>query len=51
MPASPVFKITPTVQQYEWGKVGSSSLVAQLASASNLAGFTLDEKKPYAEVV
>lgn len=45
-----VFKITPTTQQYDWGKVGSSSKVAQLAAASKISGFTLQEEKPYAEV-
>ncbi len=45
-----VFKIIPTTQKYDWGKVGLSSKVAQYASAGKLPGFTLDEKAPYAEV-
>ena len=45
-----VFKIIPTTQKYDWGKIGSSSKVAQYASASKLPGFTLDENTPYAEV-
>lgn len=49
-PASPVFKITPTAQQYEWGKVGRSSKVAQFAAASKVPDFALDENSPYAEV-
>jgi len=45
-----VFKIAPTTQKYDWGKIGTSSKVAQFASASQLAGFTIDERSPYAEV-
>lgn len=45
-----VFKISPTVQPYSWGKQGSSSKVAQLASASEIPGFVLEEGKAYAEV-
>lgn len=48
--ASPVFKIIPTTQQYDWGKLGSSSKVAQLADASATPGFQLDANKPYAEL-
>ncbi|KAJ7460679.1 mannose-6-phosphate isomerase [Mycena latifolia] len=47
---SAVFKITPTTQKYDWGKIGSSSKVAQFASASKIPGFTLDEAVPYAEL-
>ncbi|KIL62126.1 hypothetical protein M378DRAFT_187424 [Amanita muscaria Koide BX008] len=50
MAAAPVFKITPTIQQYDWGKVGKSSKVAQLAESSNLPGFTVKEAQPYAEL-
>ena len=45
-----VFKIVPTTQKYDWGKIGLSSKVAQYASAAKIPGFTLDEKAPYAEV-
>ena len=45
-----VFTIIPSVQGYNWGKIGSQSKVAQLASASNVPGFKLDQKAPYAEV-
>lgn len=45
-----VFKITPSTQKYDWGKIGKESKVAQLAVASNYADFTLDEGAPYAEV-
>ncbi|KAF9078462.1 mannos-6-phosphate isomerase [Rhodocollybia butyracea] len=46
-----VFKIIPTTQQYDWGKVGSKSVVAQLAASSQVnTEFTLDESKPYAEL-
>ncbi|KAJ7643311.1 mannose-6-phosphate isomerase [Mycena polygramma] len=50
MSTPPVFKIIPTAQQYDWGKIGSNSKVAQFASASKIPGFTLDESAPYAEL-
>ncbi|KAJ7708718.1 mannose-6-phosphate isomerase [Mycena rosella] len=50
MSAIPVFKIVPTTQKYDWGKIGSSSKVAQFASASKIPGFTLEETAPYAEL-
>ncbi|KII96085.1 hypothetical protein PLICRDRAFT_130294 [Plicaturopsis crispa FD-325 SS-3] len=46
----PVFRILPTVQQYDWGKIGSASQVAELAVASKIPGFELDETAPYAEL-
>lgn len=49
MSTTPVFPIIPTTQQYDWGKVGLTSKVAQFASASKTPGFKLDEKAPYAE--
>ncbi|KAI0777609.1 mannose-6-phosphate isomerase [Trametes elegans] len=45
-----VFKLIPTTQKYDWGKVGLSSKVAQYAAACRLPGFTLDESAPYAEL-
>ena len=45
-----VFKIIPTTQKYDWGKIGLSSKVAQYATAAKLPSFTLDENAPYAEV-
>ena len=45
-----VFKILPTTQKYDWGKVGLSSKVAQYVAACKLPGFTLEENTPYAEV-
>jgi len=45
-----VFKIIPTTQKYDWGKRGSKSKVAQLAVASKLPDFQLDENAPYAEL-
>ncbi|KAJ6478477.1 mannose-6-phosphate isomerase-like protein [Mycena vitilis] len=50
MSTPPVFKIIPTAQQYDWGKIGSNSKVAQFASASQIPGFTLEESAPYAEL-
>lgn len=47
---TPVFKITPTTQKYDWGKKGLSSKVAQFAVASKIPGFALDDDTPYAEV-
>jgi mannose-6-phosphate isomerase len=46
---APVFKIVPGLQSYAWGKKGSSSLAAQLATTS-IPDFTIDDEKPYAEV-
>lgn len=51
LPMSSVFRIIPTLQGYDWGKRGSESKVAQLAIASKLPDFQLDEKAPYAEVI
>ncbi|KAJ7849963.1 mannose-6-phosphate isomerase [Mycena olivaceomarginata] len=45
-----VFKIIPTTQKYDWGKIGTNSKVAQFASASKIPGFTLEESAPYAEL-
>jgi Phosphomannose isomerase type I len=45
-----VFKIVPTIQQYDWGKYGTDSKVAVFAQSAGLAGFHVDESKPYAEV-
>ncbi|KAF8347487.1 mannose-6-phosphate isomerase [Amanita rubescens] len=44
-----VFKIVPTIQQYDWGKLGKKSKVSQFAESS-VPGFTLDDAKPYAEL-
>ncbi|KAH9037636.1 mannose-6-phosphate isomerase [Lactarius pseudohatsudake] len=45
-----VFKVTPTVQQYDWGKLGSASKVAVFAQSAGLSDFRVDETKPYAEL-
>jgi Phosphomannose isomerase type I len=45
-----VFKIVPTIQQYDWGKLGTKSKVAVFAQSAGLADFHVDESKPYAEV-
>ncbi|KAI9448479.1 mannose-6-phosphate isomerase [Lactarius indigo] len=44
------FKVTPTVQQYDWGKLGSASKVAVFAQSAGLSDFRVDETKPYAEL-
>lgn len=45
-----VFKIVPTVQQYGWGKIGTSSKVAVFAQSAGISEFRVDGSKPYAEV-
>jgi mannose-6-phosphate isomerase len=47
-----VFRISGAYQNYDWGKRGLSSQVAQLASATDVAGkaVDVDEGKPYAEL-
>jgi hypothetical protein len=49
-PVMQVFKIVPTVQQYDWGKLGTSSKVAVFAQSAGISDFYVDESKPYAEV-
>ena len=48
-PMSKLFRIDCGYQNYDWGKIGSSSAVAQYAAKSNPAT-VIDEKKPYAEL-
>ncbi|KAF8490981.1 mannose-6-phosphate isomerase [Russula emetica] len=45
-----VFKIVPTVQQYDWGKLGTSSKVAVFAQSASIPDFYVNESKPYAEL-
>ncbi|KAI9511302.1 mannose-6-phosphate isomerase [Russula earlei] len=45
-----VFKIVPTIQQYDWGKIGTSSKVAVFAQSAGISDFRVDESKPYAEL-
>ncbi|PFH44954.1 hypothetical protein AMATHDRAFT_78110 [Amanita thiersii Skay4041] len=47
---SAVFKVTPTTQEYDWGRVGGTSKVAQFAAASAIPGFAIDDARPYAEL-
>uniref|UniRef100_A0A2M3ZAU4 mannose-6-phosphate isomerase n=1 Tax=Anopheles braziliensis TaxID=58242 RepID=A0A2M3ZAU4_9DIPT len=42
-------EIVGAVQCYEWGKLGNSSLVAQLARAND-SGLTVEPNRPYAEL-
>lgn len=44
-----LFRIDCGYQNYDWGKIGSSSAVAQFASKSN-PETKIDEAKPYAEL-
>jgi hypothetical protein len=46
----PVFRIIPTIQNYDWGKKGKDSKVAEFASGAGIRGFTLNQSVPYAEV-
>ncbi|KAF9227292.1 mannose-6-phosphate isomerase [Gyrodon lividus] len=45
-----VFRIAPTLQKYDWGKIGNDSTVAQLAAGADIPGFVLDKSTPYAEL-
>ena len=47
---SPVFKIIPTTQKYDWGKIGSDSAAAKFAAATPSDTFSIQSDKPYAEV-
>ncbi|SCU84161.1 LAFA_0D08504g1_1 [Lachancea sp. 'fantastica'] len=44
-----LFRLDAGFQQYDWGKVGSSSAVAQFASHSD-PSIIIEESKPYAEL-
>lgn len=46
---SKLFRLDCGYQNYDWGKIGSASAVAQYAAASN-KNTHIDEKKPYAEL-
>lgn len=46
---SKLFRIDCGYQNYDWGKIGSSSAVAQFAAKSN-PSTNIDESKPYAEL-
>ncbi|KAF8134625.1 RmlC-like cupin domain-containing protein [Boletus edulis] len=46
----PIFLIAPTLQKYDWGKVGNQSKVAQLAAGADIPGFVLDNSARYAEL-
>ncbi|ORX40886.1 RmlC-like cupin domain-containing protein [Kockovaella imperatae] len=49
MSSSTIFKIQPGIQDYSWGKKGSTSLAAQLAAVS-VPDFEVNEDKTYAEL-
>lgn len=44
-----LFRLDAGFQQYDWGKIGSSSAVAQFAAHSD-PSVKIDEQKPYAEL-
>lgn len=45
-----IVRLKTSLQTYDWGKQGSESLVARLASAAVGSDFELDENTNYAEV-
>ncbi|KAH3683360.1 hypothetical protein WICPIJ_005683 [Wickerhamomyces pijperi] len=45
-----VFRLDSGYQNYAWGKIGSTSAVAQFSKASSPEAVTIDEAKPYAEL-
>ena len=45
-----IFRLKGAIQEYEWGKPGSSSLVAKYAPASVGRDYNIEEDKNYAEV-
>ena len=46
----PLFQLQPTVNQYEWGKKGSSSQAARYAAATTELELSIDDNTPYAEL-
>ncbi|KIY53400.1 mannose-6-phosphate isomerase [Fistulina hepatica ATCC 64428] len=51
MEASLVFRIVPTIQKYDWGKVGRDSTVAKFFEAGdNGVPFSIEPNQPYAEL-
>ncbi len=46
--SEPVFRIVPSIQKYDWGKIGAASKVAQLVAGG--AAIPADDDTPYAEV-
>ncbi len=49
-PQKNLFRLKASIQEYPWGKQGSSSLVAQYGPAAVGEEFEVDEEKTYAEV-
>lgn len=49
MSGSKLFRLDAGFQQYDWGKIGSSSAVAQFAAHSD-PSVKIEEDKPYAEL-
>lgn len=50
MSPKPIHRLKCPVQNYDWGKRGSKSLVARLAPEACGPDFKLDETEAYAEV-
>ena len=47
----PLIRLQCGVNSYEWGKKGTSSAAAKFAAATPAADFSIQEDKPYAEVI
>lgn len=50
MPRRNIFRLKGGLQQYDWGKTGSSSVAARLASNAIGGDFRINEQESYAEV-
>lgn len=50
MTTANIFRLKASIQEYDWGKPASSSLVAKYAPAAMGDDYKVDEKKNYAEV-
>ena len=47
----PLLRLQCGVNSYDWGKKGASSAAAKFAAATPAPGFSIQEDKPYAEVL
>lgn len=47
----PLIRLQCGANSYDWGKKGSDSAAARFAAATPSDGFTIQDDKPYAEVL
>jgi mannose-6-phosphate isomerase len=47
----PLIRLQCGVNSYDWGKVGKDSAAAKFAAATPVNDFSIQENKPYAEVM